>query len=184
MEKKIQGIWLIISLLFKSKCVTTDCVCCVLSPFSHVWLFAMLWTVAWQAPLSMGFSRQEHWSGLPYPPPGDLPNSGIDLGSPALQVDSLPAELPGRPRDLQGWPITNQFCLYTCVQATPLTPEQSCCRSQLTPAPFCLAQSRHVFIDSADGPHRGSPLLGSSDTLCLLCGPWSWDSLFPEMPSH
>ena len=136
-------------------------------------LFVTTWTVARQAPLSMGFSRQEHWSGLPYPPPGDLPNSGIDLGSPALQVDSLPAELPGKPRDLQGWPITNQFCLYTCVQATPLTPEQSCCRSQLTPAPFRLAQSRHVFIDSADGPHRGSPLLGSSDTLCLLCGPWS-----------
>ena len=47
------------------------------------------WTVACQAPLSMGFPRQEYWSGLPFPPPGDLPNLGIELMSPALtQVDS------------------------------------------------------------------------------------------------
>ena len=55
------------------------------------------WTVACQAPLSLGFSRQEHWSGLPCPPPGDLPNSGIEPGSPALQADSLPSEPPGKP---------------------------------------------------------------------------------------
>ena len=61
--------------------------CYVLSRFSHVQLFAILWTVAHQAPLSMGFSRQEYWSGLSYPPPGDLPNPGIkpaSLMSPAL----------------------------------------------------------------------------------------------------
>ena len=51
--------------------------CTVLSCFSHVWLFAILWTVAHKAPLSMGFSRQEYWSGLSCPPPGDLPNPGI-----------------------------------------------------------------------------------------------------------
>ena len=50
---------------------------CVLSRFSHIQLFATLWTVAHQAPLSMGFSRQEYWSGLPCPPPGDLLNPGI-----------------------------------------------------------------------------------------------------------
>ena len=55
------------------------------------------WAVARQAPLSMGFPRQEHWSGLPFPSPGDLPNPGIEPGSPALQVDSLPAELSGKP---------------------------------------------------------------------------------------
>ena len=54
-------------------------------------------TAAHQASLSMGFSRQEDWSGLPCPPPGDLPNPGIKLRSPALQADSLPAELPGKP---------------------------------------------------------------------------------------
>ena len=51
------------------------------------------WTVAHQAPLSMGFSRQEYWSGLPFPSPGDLPNPGIELGSPAFQADDLPTEL-------------------------------------------------------------------------------------------
>ena len=51
---------------------------------------ATLWTVACQAPLSTGFSRQEYWSGLPFPSPGDLPDTGIELGSPALQADSLP----------------------------------------------------------------------------------------------
>ena len=51
------------------------------------------WTVASQAPLSMGFPRQEYWSGLPFPSPGDLPNPGIEPRSPALQADSLPTEL-------------------------------------------------------------------------------------------
>ena len=52
-----------------------------------------LWTIACQAPLPMAFSRQEYWSGLPFPSPGDLPNAGIEPRSPALQVDSLPTEL-------------------------------------------------------------------------------------------
>ena len=57
---------------------------------SRVRLFATSWTVAHQAPLSMGFSRQEYWSGLLCPPPGDLPDPGIKTTSPELQVDSLP----------------------------------------------------------------------------------------------
>ena len=64
------------------------CVCvCVLNCFSRVRLCATLWTAAHQAPLPMGFSRQEHWSGWPCPPPGDLPDPGIEpvsLKSPAL----------------------------------------------------------------------------------------------------
>ena len=55
--------------------------------------FVTPWTVACQAPLSMGFPRQAYWSGLPYPSPGDLPDPGIELRSPALQVDSLLTEL-------------------------------------------------------------------------------------------
>ena len=51
------------------------------------------WTVARQAPLSMGFSKQEYWSGLPFPSPGDLPDPGIEPRSPALQTDALPTEL-------------------------------------------------------------------------------------------
>ena len=57
---------------------------CVLSHFSHVQLFVTLWTVAHQAPLSTGFSRQEYLSGLPYPPPGRLPDPGIEPASAAL----------------------------------------------------------------------------------------------------
>ena len=58
----------------------------------HVRLFATPWTVACQAPPSMGFSRQECWSGLPFPSPRDLPNPGIEPGSLTLQTDSLPSE--------------------------------------------------------------------------------------------
>ena len=61
----------------------------LLCVFSRVRLFAILLTVALQAPLTMGFSRQEYWSGLLCPPPGDLPNPGIELPSPAFLVDSL-----------------------------------------------------------------------------------------------
>ena len=57
------------------------------------------WTVACWAPLSMEFSRQEYWSGMPFPSPGDLLNPGIELGSPALQADSLPSEPPGKPQE-------------------------------------------------------------------------------------
>ena len=67
---------------------------------SHVWLFVTPWTIAPQSPPSMGLSRQEYWSGLPFPSPGDLPNPGVELGSPALQADSLPSEPPGNPSSL------------------------------------------------------------------------------------
>ena len=66
---------------------------------SHVQLFVTSWTVVCQASLSMGFSRQESWSGLPCPLPGDLPNSGIKLRSLTLLADSLPSEPPGKPKN-------------------------------------------------------------------------------------
>ena len=62
---------------------------------SRVRLFATPWTVAYQASLSMGFSRQEYQSGLPFPSPGHLPNPGIEPRSPTLQADTLRAEPPG-----------------------------------------------------------------------------------------
>ena len=68
---------------------------CVLS---RVRLFVTPWTVDHQAPLSMGFSRQEYWSGLPFPSLRDLPNPGIEHRSPTLQADSSPSELPGKLR--------------------------------------------------------------------------------------
>ena len=64
---------------------------------SHVRLSVIPWTLAPQAPLFMEFFRQEYWSGLPFPSPGDLPNPGIEPGSPALQADALPSEPPWKP---------------------------------------------------------------------------------------
>ena len=68
---------------------------------SRVQLFVNLWTVARQAPLPMEFSRQEYWSGLPFPSPGDLPHLGIKPCSSAFQADSLLSELPGKPSSVQ-----------------------------------------------------------------------------------
>ena len=65
---------------------------------SRVRLFATPWTVAYQAPLSVGFSRQECWSGLPFPSPGDLPDPEIEPGPPALEADALPWEPSGKPK--------------------------------------------------------------------------------------
>ena len=65
---------------------------------SRVQLSATAWTVAHQVPLSTGFSRQEYWSGLPFPSPWDLPDPGIKTGSPALQRDSLQSGPPGKPQ--------------------------------------------------------------------------------------
>ena len=70
------------------------------------------WTIACQPPLSMGFSRQEYWNGLPFPSPGDLSNPRIELGYPALQAYSLPSEPPGKPSQLvlvvKNPPVTNE----------------------------------------------------------------------------
>ena len=66
---------------------------------SHVQLFAVLCTVAYQAPSYVEFSRQEYWSGLPCPSPGDLPNLGIEPRSPALQAESLPSQSPVKPKN-------------------------------------------------------------------------------------
>ena len=64
---------------------------------SGIRLSATPWTVAYQAPPSMGFSRQEYWSGLPFPFPGDLPDPGIEHRSPAFQADALTSEPSGKP---------------------------------------------------------------------------------------
>ena len=82
---------------------------------SHVRFFAVPRTVTYQAPPSMEFSRQEYWNGLPFPSPGDLPNPGIEPGSPTLQADILPSEPPGKPY------------LYTkCIYSLILTPLPRC----------------------------------------------------------
>ena len=68
---------------------------------SHVQLFVTPWTVAYQAPHSVGFSRQEYWNGLPFPHPEDLPDPGIEPRSPTLQADALTSEPPGKPPNVR-----------------------------------------------------------------------------------
>ena len=68
-----------------------------MTSLSRARLFVTPWTVVYKAPLSMEFSRQEYWSGLPFPSPGDLPDPGIEPRSPALRADALPSEPPEPP---------------------------------------------------------------------------------------
>ena len=84
---------------------------------SHVRLFATPWTVAYQAPSSVGFFRQDYWSGLSFPSPGDLPNSGIKPRSPTLQAGTLPSEVPGKPQSKEITKITasNQYVVCFCM---------------------------------------------------------------------
>ena len=87
---------------------------------SRVRLFAIPWTVAYQAPPSMGFSRQECWSGLLFTSPGDLANPGIEPGSPALQADALLSEPPGKPKG-------GVICISEVIDISPGNLESSLC---------------------------------------------------------
>jgi len=100
-----EGMLMLLTSLFSAVYEMWCTYACVLS---RVLLFSTPWTVACQAPLSIGFSRQEYWSGLPFPPPADLPDQGIkpmSPVSPALAVGSLPLAQPGKP-----------WCIYIYVQ--------------------------------------------------------------------
>ena len=93
-----------------SACLVHALGACVLRCFSWVQLFVTLWTIVHQATLSVGFSRQEYWSGLSFPPSGNLSDPGIKPGSHALQVDSLPFEPPVKPNPKpllsEGWGLS------------------------------------------------------------------------------
>ena len=100
------------------KRITSKCysILVVIQSLSHIRLFATLWTGACQAPLSMVFSRQEYWSGLPYPPPGDLPDPDAGLIPNLLcllhsQVGSLAPVPPGKPKSVHMHLIKEQFVL-------------------------------------------------------------------------
>ena len=91
-------IFLLTKKLCLSSCSTLMIlIMCMLSGFSHVRLFVILWTEARQAALSVGFLMQEYWRGLPFPPPGDLPDPGTEPKPLALQADSLPLNHQGSP---------------------------------------------------------------------------------------
>ena len=136
---------------------------------SSVWLFATPWTVAYQAPPSMGFSRQEYWSGLPFPSPGDLPDPGIEPGSPTSRADVLTSEPPGKPLKWQRT-LANYLSEFWLAAGTwfclPPNPFHECFRvwgcshltwsSDLDPCP----KTPHL----SDHPVSNPPLI---DSCCL-----------------
>ena len=97
-------------------CPCPKCVCVLAQLLSCARLFVTPWTVARQAPLSMGSSQEEYWSGLPFPPPRNLSDPRIKPRSPALQVDSLPSGQTGKPT----YPkyIATQFSETDCIHVT------------------------------------------------------------------
>ena len=92
---RVKIIWFPIQVIAKVKIQIFQVKWSEVKLLSCVWLFATPWTVAHQASPSMEFSRHEYWSGLPFLSPGNLPNPGIEPGSPALQAEALPSEPPG-----------------------------------------------------------------------------------------
>ena len=118
---------------------------CILCRFSHVRLFATLWTVAHQPPLSMGFSRQEYWSGLPCPPPGDLSNPGIksaSLTSPALAGGFFTASATWEACSLLQHPALTCTPLESLAQPPPPTPTPptAALSDACVPAHICFQQ--------------------------------------------
>ena len=115
----------------------------MLSRFGHVQLFGTPWIVARQDPLSTGFSRQEYWSGLPCPPPGDLPDPGIELVSPvapALQADSLPLSHRGAPEQWWEVPFSHGLWSHLSNLGTKV-PSWGSLPPQRSPAPTSGPQS-------------------------------------------
>ena len=141
---------------------TPECAC-ILGCFSHVQLLVILWTVAPQAPLSMGFSRQEYWNGLPCPPPRDLPNTGIKPCLLHWQVESLTLVPPGKPG------ISGQTSeLLIEVEAAPVPQHQ---HSLISFKEFIKS---HKFR-RIEGGFPGHPVVKISHLHCRGCGfdPWS-----------
>ena len=96
-------------------CLLAICIYAVVQSLSHVQLFVTPWTVAHQTPLFIEFSRQEYRNGLPFPPPGDLPDSGTEPRSAVLQVDSLPSEPPRRSLNWMVYLFIIEYkSFYTC----------------------------------------------------------------------
>ena len=167
--------------LLRVNCVSVLCVC-MLSGFHCVWLLVIVWTVAHQASLSMGFSRQEYWSGLPFTSPGDLPDPGIERRSPsasALQGDSLPLSH-------QGSPISCSFSFSHVLQVW----NTFNCHSE-SESDFILLMLKHTWTQKGNTPHV-SPVgdiysvfskwvIGSCEVLLLDI--LYWQFILPPSPT-
>ena len=137
---------------------------------SHVRLFATPWTVAHQAPLSTGFSRQEYCSELPFPSPGDLPYPGTEPRSPTLQADSLASKPLRQPASSVPCPLSfSQWFLSTLASAFPVLHVQSL---HCTPAarPFSGAE-----LYTAQPSHPSSQQLWVPYRLQVVPTPLAWE---------
>ena len=112
---------------------------------SRVWLFATPWIIVHQAPSSMGVSREEYWSGLPFPSPGDLLDPGVEPRAPALQADTLTSEPPGKPipsiatHKQKGGIIKAESPLKSKSSSpTSCTPALGTCIRKMSPINICL----------------------------------------------
>ena len=160
---------------------------------SRVRLFATPWTVAREAPLSMGFSRQEFWNGLPLPPPGDLPYPGIEPVSPAWQANSLPSEPPGKPREVPGLQTSTDSKVGSREKSAhqrlsplptvrPLLPRQEA-GPVVSVLPWRASFSRHTCVFcplSPDGQHTGHLSVCfpfASSTVILEIAPYPFSEL-------
>ena len=141
---------------------------------SHVQLSGTSWTVAHQAPLSMEFSRQEYWSALLFPSPGDLPNPGTEPGFPALQADSLPSEPPGKP--ING--ISVQFSSVNQLRPTLCDPMD--CSTPGFPVHHQLPELAQTHVHGVDDAIQPSHSLSSPSpptfSLSQHQGPFQWVS--------
>ena len=172
----------------------------MLSCFSHVWLFETLWTIALQAPPSMGLSRQEYWSRLPFSPPGDLPwprDQTRVSKSPALQAGSLPLGPPGKPLVANLWgqrilyykgcPVHYSICtiipgFYPLDTSSPHShsPSSVGTTKNTSAAAAKSLQSCPTLCDPIDGSPPGSPVPGILQARTLewvaisFSNPWKW----------
>ena len=136
---------------------------------SHVRLLATPWTVAYKAPQSMGFSRQEYWKGVPFPSPGDLPNPGIEPESPTLQADALPSEPPGKPlweRKRKTRKCQDQLCCCSGKQSNVYSNQAN---TQSRKATFKMTGKFGTFLFILS-PSSGFPDGSDQRKICLQCG--------------
>ena len=142
---------------------------------SCVRLFATPWTVVYQASPSMGFSRQEYWSGLPFPSPGDLLDSGIEAGSPAFQADALTSEPPGKPKRKECLNLVKAVC-DKATTAIMLNCEKNRFFS------LVLLLSCVWLCDSMDCSTPGFPVLHHLLELAQTNVHWVSDAIQPSCP--
>ena len=148
---------------------------------SHIWLFATLWTVACWTPPSVGFSRQEYWSGLPFPSPGDIPDPGIEPASPTLQADSLLSEPPRKPGPcLIGSYRGSPFCCFSVTKmCPPLCEPMNCSMTDFPVLHYLLqfAQTHVHWVGDATRPsHPLSPPSPPALSLSQHQGLFQWVS--------